>query len=93
MKKKKNDEPKPRPFGGLGLPYGIIRNSVHIEINGNREVVIDGSNGILEYNENCIRISVEKMIVSFRGRGLCIRCLSESSMVIEGYINQIEYIC
>ncbi len=91
--KKKKDELRPRPLGGLGLPYGIIRNSVHIEINGNREAVIDGSSGILEYNENCIRISVQKMIVAFHGRGLLIRCLSENSMVIEGYINAVEYVC
>jgi len=33
MKKKKNDESKPRLFGGFGLPYGIVKSSVHIEIN------------------------------------------------------------
>ena len=32
MKKKKNDESKPRLFGGFGLPYGIVKSSVHIEI-------------------------------------------------------------
>ncbi len=91
--KKKSDETGSRPLGGLGLPYGIVGNSVHIEINGNREAVIDGSSGILEYNENCIRISVQKMTIAFRGRGLNIRCLSENSMVIEGYINAVEYVC
>ena len=30
MKKKKNDESKPRLFGGFGLPYGIVKSSVHI---------------------------------------------------------------
>ncbi len=92
MKKKKKDDSKPRLFGGLGLPYGIVKSSVHIEINSNREAIIDGSNGILEYNENCIRVNTGKMIVAFKGRGLFIRCLSDCSMVIEGYINSIEYI-
>lgn len=92
MKKNKKDENKPRLLGGLGLPYGIIKSSVHIEINSNREAIIDGSNGILEYNENCIRVNTGKMIVVFKGRGLCIKCMSDSSMVIEGYINSIEYI-
>ena len=58
MKKKKNDESKPRLFGGFGLPYGIVKSSVHIEINSNREAIIDGSSGILEYNECCIKISM-----------------------------------
>ena len=67
MKKKKNDESKPRLFGGFGLPYGIVKSSVHIEINSNREAIIDGSSGILEYNECCIKISTGKMIVAFKG--------------------------
>ena len=51
MKKKKNDESKPRLFGGFGLPYGIVKSSVNIEINSNRESIIDLSSVILEYNE------------------------------------------
>ena len=54
MKKKKNDESKPRLFGGFGLPYGIVKSSVHIEINSNREAIIDGSSGILEYDDCCL---------------------------------------
>lgn len=92
MKKKKNDESKPRLFGGFGLSYGIVKSSVHIEINSNREAIIDGSSGILEYNECCIKISTGKMIVAFKGRGLFIRCMSDSSMVIEGYISSVEYV-
>ena len=32
------------------------------------------------------------MIVAFKGRGLFIRCMSDSSMVIEGYISSVEYV-
>ena len=93
MKKKKNDESKPRLCTELlTIPYGIVKSSVHIEINSNREAIIDGSSGILEYNECCIKISTGKMIVAFKGRGLFIRCMSDSSMVIEGYINSVEYV-
>ena len=77
---------------GLDFHMELSKSSVHIEINSNREAIIDGSSGILEYNECCIKISTGKMIVAFKGRGLFIRCMSDSSMVIEGYISSVEYV-
>ena len=43
----------------------------------NKEVLIDGCKGIVEYNENIIRLNIPEGQIQFRGRGLEIACMSE----------------
>ncbi len=67
-------------------------SGVYMNICGNKEVIFEGSRGIVEYNENSIKINTGKYIVAFSGRGLHIRCMNEFSLVIAGFITSIEYI-
>ncbi len=80
MRKKGNGEKLPR----LG--------TLHMEITGNREVILEGSLGILEYTDQSIKINAGKCIVSFKGRGLHIQCMSDSDIVVCGFITSIEYL-
>ena len=64
-----------------------------MEWTGNREIIIEGVNGILEYNDSNIRINTDNMIISFSGRGLTIECLTDSSLVIKGFITSSEFLC
>lgn len=66
--------------------------AVHMDISGNREVVFEGNKGVVEYNENSIKINTGKYIVGFNGRGLHIKCMSGCDVVIHGFITSIEYI-
>ena len=59
---------------------------------GTGEVTIDGSKGVLEYDENLIRINMGKMVACFFGRNLNIKCFNLESLVIEGYITSIEFL-
>lgn len=63
----------------------------HIELWGNRRAVIEGSGGVLEYGPETIRIRLGKLCVRFCGRSLQIRCMSGSSMIVEGFISSVEY--
>lgn len=72
--------------------YNAIVLPSHFEINGNREAMIDGCRELLEYSDTTIKINMGKLIVSFSGRGLSIKCLNENSLVIYGYITNIEFI-
>ena len=67
-------------------------SGVHMEINGNREIILEGSRGVVEYGENSIKINTGKYIISFQGRGLHIKCMNECDTVIHGFITSIEYI-
>ena len=75
----------------LELPSGLFAGLAHLELSGNREAIIEGCKGVLEYDENLVRINTGKMIIRFLGRNLTIRNLTEDSAVIEGYITSIEY--
>ena len=66
-------------------------SSVFLEMKGNTEVTIEGCKGILEYDSLLIRVSVGGAAITVNGRGLCIKCLSLSSVVISGVITSIEY--
>jgi sporulation protein YqfC len=63
----------------------------HMEINGNREAVVDGCSGILEYSSEAVRIRTGRMIVRFGGRGLAIKCLTADALVVTGFITGIEF--
>ena len=63
-----------------------------IEMLGNRRITLEGSTGILLYESQNIKINTNKMVVSFCGRGLTVRCISNSCVEIEGYITKVEFI-
>lgn len=75
----------------IGLPAGMISECTHFEINGNREAIIEGCKSILEYDENIVKINTGKMVTSFEGRKLQIKCLTPDSLIVEGFITSIRF--
>ena len=63
-----------------------------IEMNGNRRVNVEGSTGILLYETSNIKVATNRMVLSFEGRGLSVRCISGSCVEIEGFVTKIEFI-
>ena len=63
-----------------------------LSFRGNKEVVIEGCKGVLEYSENIIRINTSIGIVCFCGRGLNLVCISETEMIINGFITKVEFV-
>lgn len=76
----------------LEIPQGALSGMAQIELSGNREAVVDGCSGILEYTQSEIKINTPNMVVKFSGRGLRIRVMTSSSMVIEGFFTSVEFI-
>lgn len=66
-------------------------DSAHFEINSNKEIIIDGCKCILEYDENFIKIKMDKMDVLFFGEKMEIKCMTTDSLVIKGIIASIEF--
>ncbi len=73
----------------VGLDIGIMPM---IEMTGNRRIILEGSTGILLYESDNIKINTNKMVVSFCGRGLCVRCISCTSVEIAGFITKVEFL-
>ena len=81
---KHNEKRQKRPQSILG--------ALHMEISSNREVIFEGSKGILEYNDRSIKINAGQYVVAFQGRGLHIQTMTERDIVIHGFLTAIEYI-
>ena len=75
----------------LELPPAIMANMAHIELSGNREAVVDGCKGVLEYDDGLIKLNTGGTSVSFLGNELTIRALTDEQAVIEGIILSIEF--
>lgn len=69
-----------------------LLSDINIELKGNREAIIEGCKNIAQYDENMIRVNMNKMSISFFGRNLEIKCLNYDSLVINGFITSIEFI-
>ena len=64
-----------------------------IEAVGNRQVTVEGSAGVLLYENESIKLSVGRMVIAFCGRGLRLRSISGSCVEITGFISRIEFLC
>ncbi len=74
------------------IPFGENFSGVRLTLHSNREADIEGSRGIVEYCSDSIKINAGRFIIAFKGRNLRIKCMSESELIIEGFILSIEYI-
>lgn len=62
-----------------------------IELTGNRRAVIDGCDGIVDYDKEKVIVRTGRMTICFSGRSLRLCRLTENSAIIEGFIQQVEY--
>ena len=88
MGRKPKDKNNPKVGSVLMAHLGMV----HMEISSNREVVFEGSKGIIEYGDSSIKINAGKYVISFNGRNLRIKSMNDCDLVIQGFITSIEYI-
>lgn len=74
------------------LPAEFMYNLPIVEFTGNRSVTVEGSTGVLQYESEAVRINTRSMVIAFSGRGLTLKCISPSSVIVEGFITNTEFI-
>ena len=77
----------------LELPAGTLSGGAHIELHSNREAVVDGCKGLIDYSDSAVRLNIGCGTVTFSGRSLEIKTLSDSEAVIAGWITDISFKC
>lgn len=77
-------------LGSLSLLQNAIGN-VHLEFFGNRKAIVEGCQGILEYDSDVVRVKAGRLIIRFSGRGLIIKCMTADSLVVEGFLTGLEF--
>lgn len=63
----------------------------NIEICDNTRAIIEGCKGVVEYSDTVIRVNFGTYTVAFVGRGLNLKCLSPTSLIIEGFFLNVEF--
>ncbi len=63
-----------------------------IEMLGNREMIVDGCKGVVEYNETLIKLSLGENVLSVSGDNLIIKSFDSSVAVISGQICDISFV-
>lgn len=76
----------------LDLPTGVLTTAPRIELSGDRRVLIEGCQSILECDEDSIRLRTAMGIVRFTGRELCMHCLTPEHAVITGRLASVEFL-
>ncbi len=91
-KPQKPDAPASRIANALDIPPSVICTGLaQMELSGNREAVIDGCQGILEYDDTVVKLDTGKVMVRFIGRNMQIKSMTAESIVVTGFFNAIEF--
>ncbi len=64
--------------------------NLEIHMIENKQVVLEGINGIIEYSHNTVRLSDGKRIVCITGQELMLCGLSTGRVVVEGIVSGVE---
>ena len=76
----------------LELPKEIMLNLPLICLIGREEITIENYRGILEYNEETVRIGTAAGVLRLRGRNFCIRQLAQECLVIAGTVEGLDFL-
>lgn len=68
-----------------------VINEPCFELSGNRELLIEGSRGVLAYTDESVRVNTASMLLTVAGRGLNLRCISDSALIIDGFITSLSF--
>lgn len=76
----------------LDLPVGVLSNVSRIELSGNRQVLVEGCQGIVKYDEDQIQLRTTGGVIRFTGRELCMSSLNPACAVITGRLLSLEFL-
>ena len=76
----------------LELPKEILLDLPLVSLVGREEVTIENYRGILEYNEETLRIGTAAGILCLQGKGLCLKQLSAECMVVSGRVDSLGFL-
>ena len=89
---KKKDKYAQRVADMFDLPLEVVADIPKIEISGRNEIWVENIRGILDYNENCIKINTTVGILKIEGDELFIESISDESVNVKGTIIRMEFV-
>lgn len=90
--KKKSGEKAMRIADALDLPLDVMCDVPRTEIIGRSRINIENFRGILDYNENCVKINTTSGIIKIDGDELFIESITDEGVCIRGTLIRFEFI-
>lgn len=76
----------------LDVPQNSFHEFSQIVLSGNYEAVLDGCQGVIEYEDSYIKLNIGGKLVKFTGSKLQIRCMTGENVILDGEIQSIEFL-
>ncbi len=70
----------------------LILNEAKIEMLSNREIIVDGCKGVVEYGENLIKLNIGELTLSLAGDEMLIESFDSGVAVIRGKFAEISFV-
>lgn len=76
----------------MELPREVVLNLPLITVTGNEEVFVENYKGIIEYNEETVRVNTSCGVLRIEGRNIYIKNMSAENIIVTGTILRLEYL-
>lgn len=67
-------------------------NDAKIEMLSNREIIVDGCKGVVEYSENLIKLNIGELTLGIAGDEMLIESFDSGVTVIRGKLAEINFV-
>ena len=75
-----------------GLPgCELLTSKSRIELFSNREMILEGCLGVMQFNDNYIKLSLKGGNLILYGKSFDISGFSQNTITVRGYIESIEF--
>ena len=75
----------------LDLPREALPGGFGLSLSGQNELSVRGCRRILEYEETCICLLLDGVVLSVKGEGLLCTTFAAESLVISGHISLLSF--
>lgn len=89
--KKKSYKIKETLSNALELPKDLVLDVAKVTLVGSNNVTVENHKGILEYNEDQIRVNTCSGVLIIMGSSLNIKSILQEEITITGEINSVGY--
>lgn len=91
----KNPEKMPkisRLARALEMPADVMKSTPHLELSGNRELLVEGCLGILSFDTEEISFSAGKYSIKVTGKDLFIRNFTADTVLVSGLLTSVQFV-
>lgn len=92
MERFKAQELRARMAELFDLPADLVAGLTHLELLGDRELLLEGHGGILSFGDTQIDVSAGGMTLRVQGEALALRCMTEREVRIGGRIDSVSFV-